>query len=178
MTKWKDIIGYENLYQINNNGKVKSLDRIIIRNDNIRKTIKSRILINTLNPNGYYEVKLSKNGIVKKYWIHRLIAMHFIKNEMNKKEVNHKNGIKTDNSIKNLEWVTPKENMIHAYSFGLNKQFGETHSGSKLSIRVVKEIKKSLLNYKCGMVNDLSKKYNVHYNTISNIRRNIVWKGI
>ena len=64
-------------------------------------------------------VKISKKSKVKRFAIHRIVASAFLSNDENKREVNHINGIKTDNRVENIEWVTPSENMKHAYKFGL-----------------------------------------------------------
>jgi hypothetical protein len=68
---------------------------------------------------GYYYVGLSNKSKVKRFAIHRIVASAFLSNDENKREVNHINGIKTDNRLENIEWVTPSENMKHAYKFGL-----------------------------------------------------------
>lgn len=91
MTKeiWKDIPGYEGLYQVSNLGNIKSLDRYKI----IKAKIKGRILKPGINSQGYYQVALNKNGRTKHVRINRIVAQVFIKNEKNKKEVNHQKKI-------------------------------------------------------------------------------------
>jgi hypothetical protein len=77
----------------------------------------------------YLQIKLHHNGKSKTFLLHRLIAMHFIPNENNYREINHKNGIKTDNRLSNLEWCTSQYNKIHAYNEGLNKsKKGKDHN--------------------------------------------------
>jgi hypothetical protein len=99
----KDIIGYEGLYQIDDKANVYSL----------RKNGKK--LIPHLHHSGYYYTILSVGGKSKYLIRARLVAIHFIPNPENKKEVNHKNGIKTDDRVSNLEWVTPSQNILHYY---------------------------------------------------------------
>ena len=74
-----------------------------------------------LNSNGYYRIYLSKNGKVTKKYIHRLVAKMFIPNPNDLPQVNHKDGNKLNNRAENLEWVTPKENIQHAFKKGLSK---------------------------------------------------------
>lgn len=105
---WKDIIGFEGLYQVSNFGNVKSL------RNNIN-------LSPALTRKKYYVVKLCYRLSSKSIFIHRLVATAFIANPENKPSVNHINGIKTDNMVENLEWCTNKENTIHAYKIGLKK---------------------------------------------------------
>lgn len=108
---WKDIKGYEGLYQISNMGRVKSLPKKNV------KRYQSELILKLKNNKGYLQVNLYNKRKMKAYQIHRLVAENFL--EKPKLEVNHKNGIKSDNSIENLEWVTPKENMQHAWNTGL-----------------------------------------------------------
>ena len=91
---WKDIKGYEGLYQVSNLGRVKSKRKIL-----------------SPSKGEYLKVVLSKNGVEKVYTIHRLVAKAFIDNFENKPQVNHKDENKHNNVVDNLEWVTNKENM-------------------------------------------------------------------
>lgn len=111
---WKDIKGYEELYQISNLGNVKSLKRKTLGKKHGNHYLKERILKPGKSGN-YYHVCLRKNNVNKIFYIHRLVAQTFIKNIENKNQVNHKNGKTTDNNVNNLEWVTASENQTHAY---------------------------------------------------------------
>ena len=106
---WKDIKDYEGRYQISNLGRVKSN-----RYNDIRK---EKLMTPYKNTSGRFVVRLRK----KMFLVSRLVAIAFIPNPLNKSEVNHINGIGTDNRVKNLEWCTPKENMQHAFRTGLAK---------------------------------------------------------
>lgn len=99
--EWRYVVGYEELYQVSNLGRVKS---------NIQNTIMRQ----HDNGKGYLTVSLSVRGKVTKKYIHRLVAEAFIPNPNNKQEVNHLNLKKNDNSLENLEWNTKQENMCHA----------------------------------------------------------------
>ena len=106
---WGDIPNYEGLYQASNSGRIKSLDKIV--NDNGGKLlVKGRILKPSIDDKGYLQIVLTKNGKRKSYKIHRLIALTFISNPNKLLEVNHKNEIKLDNRVENLEWCTHKYN--------------------------------------------------------------------
>ena len=97
MEEWRMVVGYEGLYEVSNFGNVRS---------------KRKILKQT-NYNGYQCVCLSKESNRKIHKVHRLVAIAFIPNEENKREVNHIDEDKTNNHVSNLEWVTPKENINH-----------------------------------------------------------------
>ena len=108
---WKDVKDYEGLYQVSNTGKVRSLKRHII-------------LKPSHNHKGYLHIILYKNAKSKVGIIHRLVAEAFIPNLENKPQVNHINGIKTDNNSDNLEWCTNAENQRHAFALGLQTNVG------------------------------------------------------
>lgn len=92
---WKDIEEYEGLYQISNLGRVRSLGR---------STTKGKIRKLQISSDGYLSVTLSKNGVVKRYAVHRLVAEAFIPNPHNFSQINHRSEVKTENSVENLEW--------------------------------------------------------------------------
>lgn len=117
--EWKQILGYEGLYEISNTGLVKSLDRVKGVNGQ-RQTQKGRILKPAVNSSGYLTVRLGVGGEYTSKYIHRLVAEAFILNLYSKEQVNHINGIKTDNRTSNLEWVTSSENTKHAFNTGLS----------------------------------------------------------
>lgn len=108
---WKDVIGYEGLYQVSNLGNVKSLDRKRLHPKGFYRKYKSR-LIKPDMIKGYKRVKFS-DSTISRITVHRLVAIHFIPNPENKPHVNHINTIRTDNRVENLEWVTHRENMCH-----------------------------------------------------------------
>lgn len=117
---WKDIPEYEGLYQISNLGKVKSLERKV-KNKNGYRIVKEKILKNIINSKGYYIVILRKNNKNDLRLVHRLIGENFIPNPNNYPCINHIDGNKQNNNIKNLEWCTYQHNIKEAFRLGLNK---------------------------------------------------------
>lgn len=94
---WKPIVGYEGLYEVSNKGRIRSLPF---------KYSQCKILKLVPRENGYLFLTLSKNRVQKAHSVHRLVAMAFIPNPEKKPTVNHKNEIRTDNRVENLEWAT------------------------------------------------------------------------
>jgi hypothetical protein len=111
---WKDVVGYEGIYQISNKQRIKriALSKII---DNINVDFQERIVKTRLNYKGYDVLNLCKNKERISTSLHRIIAKAFIPNPENKHQVNHINGIRKDNRIENLEWTTVSENVLHSY---------------------------------------------------------------
>lgn len=171
---WKPIKNYEKLYHISNLGRVKSLEKEWISGNNIKRHHPD-IILKTVLHRGYKAITLSKNKKRKTVKIHRLVAQAFISNPENKPEVNHKNGIKTDNRVENLEYVTYKENMKHATVNGLRAK-GNRNGNSKLKEKEIVEIKKML---KAGIKqNIIAKQFKVTTPVISYIKNNKWWKHI
>jgi len=158
---WKDINGYEGMYQVSNLGRIKSLSDRFGR----ERVLK---LYNCTN-NRYKSVYLYKNKERKYFSVHRIVAKAFIPNPKNKKEINHIDGNGFNNKVSNLEWVTKNENMKHAVLNG--------SMGRKLSIEDVKEIKHSL---KYGGISrdELASCYGVSYVTICEIDTKKTWRHI
>lgn len=105
MEIWRDIDGYEELYQVSNLGNVRSLGNGKSNN------CKEKILKCYKDTSGYPFVRLYKNGVSKSYKTHRLVASEFIPNPNNFPQVNHKDEIKTNNMVDNLEWCTCEYNI-------------------------------------------------------------------
>jgi len=117
---WKDVKNYEGLYQVSNLGRIKSLERYV-NHLNGARIVHEKILKPVIDNTGYYVVSLWKNNKHSRPHIHRLVAQTFIPTIKNKPHINHIDGNKLNNFINNLEWCTPKENVVHAYRTGLNE---------------------------------------------------------
>lgn len=141
METWADIKGYEGYYQVSTHGRVRARARVVTCKNGMLKSLPDKILTPHFNTNGYLWVYLAKDGVKRFWFIHRLVALTFVENPTGKTFVNHLSGIKTVNIPENLEWVTRKENVAHAFDTGLMSHAGEKNSQSKLTIERVRQIR-------------------------------------
>src|SRR3990167_4831033 len=159
MENKKSIKDFEKYYFVTSGGKLFSH-----RNKRYLKLLKL--------PTGYLQGRLSVGGKFKLYLMHRLVAEHFISNPYKKKVVNHINGIKDDNRVENLEWVTSQENALHCLKIGLQKLNGEYNGNSKLTEKIVKEIR----SLKSRTYTDIGKMFGVSRVQVSNIINKRQWR--
>lgn len=139
---WKSVPNYGNKYEVSNLGRV--------RNE------KGDILKPFATHGGYYMVALHENGIKTNVRLHRLVAQMFVPNPDCKPEVNHKNGIKSDNNATNLEWCSRSENMHHAYRNGFQRK-------GAFPIRKVICLEDGLIYQTIG---EAARAYNIHRETV------------
>tara|TARA_R110000744_G_C19135943_1_gene537618 strand:- start:69 stop:593 length:525 start_codon:yes stop_codon:yes gene_type:complete len=163
---WKDVKGYEGYYQISNLGNIKNIKYLKTKKCNNDLLLK----LKPCKHKGYVKVTLQKDGQKEYYLVHRIVAEHFIPNDKNKATVNHKNGIKYDNSVGNLEWATYSENMQHAFDEGYKvPTFRDGRKSSKLNSDDIFAIK---ILIKRGITNiAISELFNVSASLISSVRK-------
>ena len=114
--EWNPVVDFEGLYEVSNIGRMKSVERYVNSFYGMKRKVKSRILKLQIDQFGYYVINIIKDN--KKYHkrVHRLVLMAFVPNPENKPTGNHKDGIKLNNHLPNLEWATYKENVVHYHT--------------------------------------------------------------
>lgn len=160
--EWRDIKGYEGHYQVSNLGRVKSL-----------KYGKEVFLKPWVSKKGYKQVGLTKNCKRKIIPIHKLVALSFCDGDYTL-QVNHIDGCKSNNTSKNLEWVTLQENIKHADKIGLRNSKGENCGMAKLTWDDVKKIRKMFHN-KTNSNRSIAREFGVSHSTIADIVKNRTW---
>lgn len=115
---WLPVVGYEGLYQVSNLGNVKSCERIVTMKNGVKRPIPEKLRKLSLRDDGYVQVELWMNNKSKSYNVHRLVAEAFIPNPDNLPEVNHKDCVRSNNNVSNLEWCTNSYNTNYAKELG------------------------------------------------------------
>ena len=161
--KWKDVSDFKGLYSISNSGLVKSFHRNGVK-----------ILKPGISTYGYEFVVLQKNGYKKTKLIHQLVIENFSGKCPEGMQVNHKDGNKRNNDVKNLEYVTPRENTIHAIEVLGKKRSCEHHWKSKITQEQVDKMRKL---YKTGkyVQTELGKMFGIHRGQVSKICNHKSW---
>lgn len=180
--RWVDIKGYKGFYQVSDQGRIRSLTRVVTSmksnckyTSGVMRTIQGRI--RSLNrAHGYPSISLH-NGEKRAFNVHRIVAEHFVPNPDGLPQVNHKNGVKTDNRACNLEWCSPSQNTRHAFKSGLRVgPRGEKNGRAKLTednVRAIKVLLEQGLSYQ-----KIANKYDVSKGTIAHIAKGRKWTHI
>ena len=174
---WKDIEGYEGVFEISNFGRVKSLARKTKNGQGLRP-VKERIRKTHSHPNlGYWLITLKHPSSEKsdRRYVHRLVAQAFIPNPESKPQVNHRDGDKKNSRVENLEWATSSENLHHAHRSGLKHGYwtGKVIHNS-LSIIAIKEM--AIVEY--PSVTHCARELNCSHGSIGmRVDKNKMYKG-
>lgn len=181
---WNPVIGYDG-YEVSNLGRIKSLNRVIVKSNGRNHSISERFLRfdKKINSAGYYNVCFGRRGYKD---VHRAVAESFLgPPPSSRHQVNHKNSNRLDNRVENLEWVTPKDNIAHAIKSGgfnnwykeLSKRSGGTKNPKcKLSEEQVIKIRQL---YASGLYqHQIGELFGVCQSTISSITLSETWKKV
>jgi hypothetical protein len=179
---WKDISGYEGIYQISNLGRVKSLSRYTKNGGGVLCLRKETFLTHSLSAKGYHRVKLYKDdGKIKHtFSIHKLVALSFLDNSHNLPEINHKDGIKDNNRKSNLEWCTRSHNIRETYKLHLRPENTYKGSGNKMAKLTEEQVLQIRERYSKGEIfqTELAKEYHVVHSLIGMIINRKIWNHI
>ena len=177
---WKDVQEFKGILQVSNKGRVRTLDRVCKAKNGGTQISKGMLRKATKDKQGYLKVVLTVNGSIYARRVHRLVATEFISNPMNKPEVNHIDGVKDNNEVNNLEWVTAKENVRHAHANNLIKPFkrrklkGHDNPSSRFTESQIEEVKR--MRFNGSVYREIAEKFDVSIPTIRNICKGISYQ--
>lgn len=178
MEIWKKISKFNNQYEISNKGRIRSTYKVLFRSNGRKHTRRSKVLKPDIKHSGYAIGAVCVDKKMISYKVHRLVAELFIPNPKNKETVNHKNGIKHDNRVENLEWATRKEQSVHARDNGLTTIL----RGSDIGNSVLKEYQvieiRTKFKPRVYTRKMLAEEYGVKECTIKDILHRRSWKHL
>lgn len=166
---WLPVADTEGNYYVSNLGRILTTE---YGQKKLTKVIKQ-----STHKNGYLVTRMKKESRVRPLKVHRLVAQAFIPNPNNLPQVNHIDGIKTNNVVTNLEWVTGSENIKHAFAIGLSCHKGSKHPQSILTEEQVKEIRLTYTISNCTKT-DFAKKYGIATQTLDNVLSGRTWSHV
>lgn len=173
---WKAIPDFEGLYEASTAGRIRSLDRHVTGKNGVTKKFSGRIIAPVPMKTGYVTVALSKEGKAVRYLVHRLVALAFLPNPDNLEEVNHKDGVKHNNALSNLEWMSRVRNIRHAMGMGLIQGMGELNPAAKLTeqqVRQIKELSRLHLHPR-----EIARAFGVKPSTVTDIQTRRSWQHV
>lgn len=182
MEKWKKVLKYEDRYEVSSLGEIRTIPRYGFHPKNKHGKphlfkVRTKTIKQCLDKDGYPRVSLrDSSGRDKTVFVHRIVAEAFVVGSFSGAQVNHKNGVKTDNRTENLEWCTCQENIQHSHIFLERKsRAGENNSSSKLKD---KDISKIFVLLKNGTYQkDIAREFGVSQTLISKIKLGKLWKN-
>ncbi len=177
--EWRAVAGYEGLYEVSNQGRVRSLARVVRKSDGTKQTYAGRILRSAVTAGGYRIVALSRGGKTVTKTVHRLVATAFLPRADERDVVNHINFDRADARVENLEWVTQAQNCRHTISAGrwlAPRCRGEDAGCAKLTERDVVAIRRE---FALGAsMRSLGLKYGVTGMSIKRVVTGMTWSHI
>lgn len=177
LEEWRDLLGYEGIYQVSSLGRVKRLARIVAARSGGQRIWEEEITSGHMGPRGYLRVKLSGDGRARNEDVHRLICATFHgRKPAAEMHAAHGDGVKTNNRADNLRWATPKENAEDRLAHG-GQVRGEQIATGKLTEGDVREIRGAYTK-RYGIIREMALKYGVRSENIIAVVKGRSWKHL
>lgn len=178
---WAPFPEYEDLYEVSNMGRVRT---VLHKFEDLKRSKKVMRLFwghiikkPNSDKDGYQSIMVSRNGERSYRKVHRMVAIAFLDNPNNLPDVNHINGVKHDNRLSNIEWVSHRDNILHCYSHRLHSGIGEAHCWNKLKTEQVLRIREMWEQKEASRM-EISKRFGVSEGCVSNIIYRKTWKHL